>query len=78
MVVGVVHSTCRVDLSRLDSGALQVSKQESFITLLLKLAESSAFLQDIAFATKDPKIYNVGLSTIQELTKCLLFQWVTI
>jgi hypothetical protein len=48
------------------------------ITLLIKLAQSSAFLQDVAFATKDPKIYNVGLSTIQELIWCLLFQWVTL
>ena len=51
---------------------------ESFITFLVKLAQSSAFLQDIAFATKNPKICNVGLSTIQELMWCLLFQWVTI
>ena len=46
-----------------------ISPTESFIIFLVKLAQSSAFLQDIAFATKDPKICNVGLS---------LFQWMTI
>jgi hypothetical protein len=32
----------------------------------------------IAFATKNSKIYNIGLSTIQELIRSLLFQWVII
>ena len=55
-----------------------VSRQESFITFLVKLAQSSTFPQDIAFATKYLKICIVGLSTIQELIWYLLFQWVTI
>jgi hypothetical protein len=55
-----------------------VAKQETFITFLLKLAQSYVFLQYIAFATKDPKVCNIGLSSIQELIWCLLHHRVTI
>jgi hypothetical protein len=55
-----------------------VTKQETLITFLLKLAQSSAFLQDIAFATKHPKVCNIGLSNIQYLIWGLLQQLMTI
>jgi hypothetical protein len=54
------------------------TKQEAFIIFLLKLAQLCAFLQDIAFATKNPKVCNIELSSIQELIWCLLHHWVTI
>jgi hypothetical protein len=56
----------------------EVHKQEIFITFLLKLAQSSVFLQDIASATKNLKICNIGLSSIQELIRCLLHHGMTI
>jgi hypothetical protein len=51
-----------------------VTKQETFITLLFKLAQSSALLQNVAFATKNLKICNVGFPSIQELIWCLKAQ----
>jgi len=55
-----------------------VTKQETFITFLFELAQSSAFLQYIAFASKNLKVCNIGLSSIQELIWCLLHHWMTI
>jgi hypothetical protein len=55
-----------------------VTKQETFITFLLKLAQSSDFLQYVAFATKYLKIYNIGLFTIQDLIWCLLYELMAI
>ena len=55
-----------------------VTKQEAFITLLLKLAQSCDFLQYITFVTKNSKVCNIRLSSIQELIWCLLHHWMTI
>jgi hypothetical protein len=43
----------------------RITKYETFITFLFKLAQSSAFLENIAFATKHSKVCNVELSSIQ-------------
>jgi hypothetical protein len=55
-----------------------VTKQETFITFLLKLAQSSAFLQYIAFAAKNLKVCNIRLSSIQDLIWGLLQQFMAI
>jgi hypothetical protein len=77
-IMNLLKSTTSQILNSINFASSGVNKQETFITLLLKLAQSNVFLQYIAFATKNPKICNIWLSTIQDLIWGLLQYWMTI
>jgi hypothetical protein len=77
-IMNLLKSTTSQILNSISLASSGVTKQEIFITFLLKLAQPSAFLQDIAFATKHPKVCDIGLSTIQDLIWGLLQQLMAI